>query len=150
MNRFSNDYTLIIIVQCISGASLVRFGESSRELWRTFVFKLMVFYYVIIPDKESKKHLWMPTDVIKPQTKFQVDSASVTWKIYQSLYRKIFYPSSGIAVFWSVLSIYIVLHGLMDILTNFHSFQSEKMIGISTIWEKTPNSCQFRIFCTIL
>ena len=63
----------------------------------------------------QNKHLWMPTDVIKPQTKFQVDSVSVTWKIYQSLYLKINYPSSGIALFWSVLSMYIVLHGFIYI-----------------------------------
>ena len=107
---FFNDYTLIIIVQSIPGARLVRFGESSHELWRTFGFNIMVFYYVIIPGRESKKHFWMPTDVIQPHTKFQVDSVSVTWKIYQSLYRKIFYPSSGMALFWSVLSMYIVLH----------------------------------------
>ena len=93
MHSFFNDYRLIIIVQSIPGALLVRFGESSRELLHTFVFNILVFYYVIIPGRESKIHLGMLTDVIKPQTKFQVDSVSGTWKIYQSLYRKIFYPS---------------------------------------------------------
>ena len=47
----------------------------------------------------QNKHLWMPTDVIKAKTKFQVDSVSVTWKIYQSLLQKIFYPASGMALF---------------------------------------------------
>ena len=93
MHSFFNDYPLIIIVQSIALALLVRFGESSRELLRTFVFSILVFYYVIIPGRESEIHLGMLTDVIKPQTKFQVDSVSGTWKIYQSLYRKIFYPS---------------------------------------------------------
>ncbi len=81
---------LIIIVQAIPRMLLVQFGESSREILRTFVFNKLVVYYVIIPGRESEIHLWMLIDVIKSQTKFQVDSVSVTWKIYQSLYRKIF------------------------------------------------------------
>ena len=93
MYTFVNGHPLITSAQSIPCVSLVKFGESSRELLRTFVFNKLVFYYVIIPGRKSEIHLRMPIDVIKPQTKFQVDSVSVTWKIYQSLYRKIFYPS---------------------------------------------------------
>ena len=90
MYSFFNGHPLITIVQSIPSVFLLQFGENNRDLLHTFVFNKLAFYDVIIPGRDSEIHLRMPIDAIKLQTKFQVDIVSVTWKIYQSLYRIIF------------------------------------------------------------
>ena len=45
-------HPLIAIAQSIHRVLLVQFGESSRELLHTFVFKTLAYYDVIIPGRE--------------------------------------------------------------------------------------------------
>ena len=78
MHSFFNGHPQITTVQSIPRVFLLQFGENNRDLLRTFVFNKLAFYDVIIPGRESEIHLRMPIDVIKLQTKFQVDSVSVT------------------------------------------------------------------------
>ena len=78
MHTFVNGHLLITIAQSIPPVFLVQFGESSRELLHTFVFNKLAYCHVIIPGRESEIHLRVPIDVTKLQTKFQVDSVSVT------------------------------------------------------------------------
>ena len=78
MYSFFNSHPLITIVQSIPSVFLLQFGENNRDLLHTFVFNKLAFYDVIIPGRDSEIHLRMPIDAIKLQTKFQVDSVSVT------------------------------------------------------------------------
>ena len=78
IHSFFNGLTLITTVESIPRVILLQFGENNRDLLHTFVFNKLAFYDVIIPGKESEMHLRMPIDAIKLQTKFQVDSVSVT------------------------------------------------------------------------
>ena len=48
------------------------------DLLHTFIFNKLAFYDVFIPGRESEIQLRMPTDAMKLQIKFQVDSVSVT------------------------------------------------------------------------
>ena len=79
MHTFVSSHPLITIVQSISRVLLVQFGESNRELLRTFVFNKLAFYDVIIPGRASQ----IPIDMTKLQTKFQDDNISRTMLIYQ-------------------------------------------------------------------
>ena len=90
MQILYNGHPLLTTVQSIPRVFLLQFGENNRDLLHTFVFNKLAFYDVIIPGRESEIHLRKPIDAIKLQTKFQLDSISVTWKIYQSLYQIIF------------------------------------------------------------
>ena len=47
-------HPLITIAQSIHRVFLVQFGESSRELFHTFVFKTLGYYDVKIPGSELK------------------------------------------------------------------------------------------------
>ena len=77
---FAIGHPLIIIDQSIHRVLLVQFGNRRRELLYTFVFKTLGYYEVIIPGGELKMQWRMPIDVTKPQTKYQVDSVSVTMR----------------------------------------------------------------------
>ena len=78
MHSFFNGHPLISTVQSIPHVFLLQFGENNRDLLHTFVFNILAFYDVVIPGRESEIHLRMPIDAMKLQTKFQVDSVSVT------------------------------------------------------------------------
>ena len=78
IHTFFNDHPLITFDQSTSRVFLVQFGESGREILHTSVFNKLAFYDVTIPGRESEIHLKMPIDAIKAQTKFQVDSVSIT------------------------------------------------------------------------
>ena len=90
MYSFFNGRPLLTIVQSIPSVFLLQFGENNRDLLHTFVFNKLAIYDIIIPGRNTEIHSRIPIDTIKLQTKFQVDSVSVTWKMYQSLYRIIF------------------------------------------------------------
>ena len=78
--NFVIGHPLIIIDQSIHRVLLVQFGNRRRELLYTFVFKTLGYYEVIIPGGELKMQWRMAIDVTKPQTKYQVDSVSVTMR----------------------------------------------------------------------
>ena len=78
MHRLFNGHPLITTVQSIPRVFLLQFGENNRDLLHIFVFNKLALCGVIIPGRESEIHLRMPIDVTKLQTKFQVDSVSVT------------------------------------------------------------------------
>ena len=78
MHSFLNGHQVITTVQSIPRVFFLQFGENNRDLLHTFVFNKLAFYDVIIPGRDSEIHLRMPIDAIKLQTKFQVDSVSVT------------------------------------------------------------------------
>ena len=110
MHSFFNCHPLITTVQSIPCVFLLQFGENNRDLVHTFVFNKLAFYDVVIPGRESEIHLRMPIDAMKLQTKFQVDSVSVTMEnlsIFVS--NNIFIPLE-VENNQSVLSMYIVLH----------------------------------------
>ena len=110
MHSLFNGHPLITTVQSIPRVFLWQFGENNRDLLHTFVFNKLAFYDVIIPGRDSEIHLRMPIDAIKLQTKFQVDSVSVTMEnlsIFVS--NNIFIPLE-VDYILSVLSMYIVLH----------------------------------------
>ena len=78
MHTFDNNRLLITIAQSIHPVFLAQFGKSSRELLNTFVFDKVACCDVIIPGRVSEIHLRVAIDVTKLQTKFQLDSVSVT------------------------------------------------------------------------
>ena len=60
MYTFVNGHPLITSAQYIPCVSLVKFGESSRELLHTFVFNKLEFCHVIIPGSNSYLFRKMP------------------------------------------------------------------------------------------
>ena len=71
-------HPLIFIAQSTTCVILEQFYQIHHELLRTFVFKTIVIYGVIIPGNYSEIQIWVAIDVRKPEIKFHVHSISIT------------------------------------------------------------------------
>ena len=72
MHTASSRHILIHIARSIACVFLVQFGESSRDISLTFVFRTTVSYGVIIPGNYSEIHWRMAIDLVMPQAKFPI------------------------------------------------------------------------------
>ena len=74
-------HILTHIARSISYVFLVQFGESSRDISLTFVFRTTVNYSVIIPGNYSEIHWRMAIDLVMPQAKFHVGGVRLTMSL---------------------------------------------------------------------
>ena len=78
MHIFFNGLPLITTVQARRRVILLQFGDNNRDLSHTFVFDKFVLCDVIIPGRDLKIQVQLPSDAIKMLTKFQVKRVSRT------------------------------------------------------------------------
>ena len=78
MHIFFNGLPLITTVQARRRVILLQFGDNNRDLLHTFVFDKFVLCDVIIPGRDLKIQVQLPSDAIKMLTKFQVKRVSIT------------------------------------------------------------------------
>ena len=74
-------HILIHIARSIPCVFLVQFGESSRDISLTFVFRTTVSYGVIIPGNYSEIHWRMAIDLVMSQAKFHVGGVRQTMSL---------------------------------------------------------------------
>ena len=82
MHTAHSRHILIHIARPVPCVFLVQFGESSRDISLTFVFRTTVSYYgVIIPGNYSEIHWRMAIDFVMPQGKIYVGGVRVTMSL---------------------------------------------------------------------
>ena len=78
MHIFFNGLPLITTVQARRRVILLQFGDNNLDLLHTFVLDKFVLCDVIIPGRDLKIQVQLPSDAIKMLTKFQVKRVSIT------------------------------------------------------------------------
>ena len=81
MHTAHSRHILIHIARSIPCVFLVQFGESSRDISLTFVFRTTVSYGVIIPGNYSEIHWRMAIDLVMPQAKFPIGGVHLTMSL---------------------------------------------------------------------
>ena len=74
-------HILIHIARSIPCVFLVQFGESSRDISLTFVFRTTVSHGVIIPGNYSEIHWRMAIDLVMSHAKFHVGGVRLTMSL---------------------------------------------------------------------
>ena len=94
MHIFVNGLPLITTVQARRRVILLQFGDNNRDLLHTFVFDKCVLCDVIIPGRDLKIQVQLPSDAIKMLTKLQVKRVSITMEnVSIFVLNNICYPS---------------------------------------------------------
>ena len=101
MHTVHSGRILIHIDRSIPCVFMVQFGESSRDISLTFVFKTTVSNGVIIPGNYSEIQSCVANDVTRPEIKFHVDSISITMVLdvickIESVFRPALWQSSTV------------------------------------------------------
>ena len=81
MHTAHSRHILIHIARSIPCVFLVQFGESSRDISLTFVFRTIVSYGVIVPGNYSEIHWCMAIDLVMPQAKYHVGGVRLTMSL---------------------------------------------------------------------
>ena len=81
MHTARSRHILIHIARSIPCVFLVQFGESSRDISLTFVFRTTVSYSIIIPGNYSEIYWRMAIDLVMPQAKYHVGGVRLTMSL---------------------------------------------------------------------